>query len=341
MKSIEKYRDKVNLTLKEFLSKKLEKDKHYSESIKELIENVIEFNMRGGKRIRPITVIFAYRCFKDDDLVVKPSISIELMQAQLLIHDDIMDKAELRRGRPTIHKIYEKKFDDPSFGINMGINTGDLCASYIYDSILESGFGDKEKLNAIKYLGWILEREIYGQSLDVLPGFKDLKEENVWKIYELKTATYTMQGPLYLGCVLANAPKDKIKKLQEYAYNVGVAFQLQDDLNGIFGDVKETGKPNDSDAKEGKKTLVIVKTLELCEGKDRDFILSRYGKEGISEEEIRKIREIIIKCGALNYCKNKLNELIKKGKNSIKDVELREEGKEFLLEMADYVKSLF
>jgi len=339
MEKIENYREKVNICLKEFLDKKFEKDKNISPCVKELIENIMDYTLRAGKRIRPLIVVFAYKCFNDDDKVIKASLAIELMQSYLLIHDDIIDKSDLRRGKPTIHKVYEKKYGD-HLGMSMAILAGDLCSSYMYDTILESEFDDKEKVDAIKYLGWIHERENYGQALDTLPGFKEIREKDIWKIYELKTATYTMQGPIYLGCVLAGADEGKIKRLQEYAYNVGIGFQIQDDINGLFGDINITGKPNVDDAKEGKKTLLIVRALEMCNDEEREFILEKWGNSDIKDDEIERIREIVKDCGALDYCKEKLNGLIEKGKNSIKDVELKDEGKKFLLEMADYVKSL-
>lgn len=338
MKIIEKYREKVNSELLTFLNKKLEKDGKYSKHVKELIENVLEYNVWGGKRIRPLTIISAYKCFKDDDKVIPASICIELMQAYLLIHDDIIDKSDLRRGKPAMHKIYGKK--DNHFGISMAILAGDLCASYVYDGIIESDFSDKEKAEAIKYINWIINREIYGQALDISDSFRELKEEDVWKIYELKTATCTMQGPVYIGAVLANASKDKIERLQRYAYNMGLAFQIQDDINGIFGNAEEMGKPNDSDIKEGKKTLLIVKALEFSNKEDREFLLKKYGDSDINETDMIRIREIIKSCSALTHCKNKFNELIEKGKESLMNVELKEEGKDFLLEIADYIKNL-
>jgi len=333
MKNIEEYKEKVNLALKRFLEKKLD-DGKYSPKIKELIENIIEYNMRGGKRIRPLAIIFAYKCFKEDEkAVIDASIAIELMQAYLLIHDDIIDNADLRRGKPSMHKIYSSSGEE--FGKSMAILAGNLCSHYVYDSILDSSFSDKEKIDAIKYIDWIAERENYGQALDIIPGFK-ISEEEVMKIYELKTATYTMQGPLYLGACLASASPEK---LQEYGKNIGIAFQIQDDIIGIFGKVEETGKPNDSDIKEGKKTLLIVKAFELAGEDEKKFLLDNYGKKNVSEAEMEKIREIIKNLG-LDYCREKMNELIGKGKKSIINLNLRDEGKSFLLDMADYIKNL-
>lgn len=337
MDNLESYKNKVNLELKKFLGKKLEKDGKIKD-IKELIENLLEYNMRGGKRIRPALIAFAYKCFKDDEKIIPASICIELMQAYLLIHDDIMDKSDLRRGKPTLHKIYGK--EDSHLGVSMAILAGDLCAAYVYDSILESDFSEKERLEAIKYLNWIIEREIQGQTLDVILDFKNLTEEDVFTIYELKTATYTTQGPLYLGSVLANANQEKIQALQEYAYNLGIAFQIQDDLNGSFGEIEKIGKPNDSDIKEGGKTLLIVKALEFSDEKDKKFLLEKYGTE-VNKQELEKIRQIIKDCGAFDYCKNKLNELVEQAKKAIENLDIKEQGKTLLLETADYIKSLF
>ncbi len=338
MQNIELYKEKVNKSLGNFLDRKLMEDGKYSKDVKRLIENIIEYNTRGGKRIRPVTIIFTYKCFKDDDRIIDAAISLELMQAFLLIHDDIMDKSDLRRGGETIHKIYGK--EDKDFGVNIAILAGDLCASYTYDSIIETNFSDLEKNNAIKYISRVINREIYGQTLDIIPGFSKLTEEDVMNIYELKTATYTMQGPIYIGCVLANAPEDKIKKLQEFAYNLGIAFQIQDDINGVFGEVDKLGKPNDSDILEGKKTLLIVKALELCNKEYVEFLLKEYGNKNVSEESMNKIRKIIKECGAYDYCIKKFRELIEKSKKALADIELRKEGKDYLLEMADYIGGL-
>ena len=158
MDNIEKYRLKVERALIDFLEGKLEKGKHYSKSTKELLENVKEYTMRNSKRIRPVVMIFAYKCFKNDETVINASICIELLQSYLLMHDDFMDKSDLRRGKPTIHKVYEKRFDE-HFGVSMGALAGDLCYSFVYDSILMGDFGEKEKLDVISRFGWINERE--------------------------------------------------------------------------------------------------------------------------------------------------------------------------------------
>jgi geranylgeranyl diphosphate synthase type I len=339
MEYVNKHKDKINSILHDFLIKKLKEDGKYSPFIKELIENIIEFNMRGGKRIRPLLTIAAYKCFQNDEKINLPSISIELMQAYLLIHDDIMDNADLRRGKNSMHKIYEK-FKDKEFGTSIAMLAGNLCSAYTYDAVLESGFDDKLKNEAIKILGWVNERENYGQALDIALDFKTATEKDIFNIYELKTATYTAQGPIYLGSILANASKKDIGLLQKYAYNIGVAFQIQDDIIGTFGNEKETGKPNDSDIKEGKKTLLIQKTLEFCNAEEKKFLFENYGSKNLTTEKISKIRKIMQDSGAVDYCRKKLNDMIDEGKKAIENEKFKEEGKMFLLDLADYVKKL-
>lgn len=341
MQDITHFKERIENSLNKFFERKL-KNSNYSKDTLNLVSNLSEYTMRKAKRIRPIFGLFAYKCFNDsrldEDKIIDASIALELIQSYLLIHDDIIDNSDLRRGKPTIHKVYSKYNSD--FGKSMAILAGDLASSFVYDSIIESNLTDKQKINAAKWCCWILDREIYGQTMDILPNYENISEEDVLKIYELKTATYTVQGPLYFGASLAEAPEDKIKKLEEYAYNIGLAFQLQDDIIGIFGDVEETGKPNDSDIKEGKKTLLLVKTLQFCNQHDKKFFLEKYGNKDINNEDIDRIRKIIKESGAYDYCIKRLDEFILNGKKSIIALDIKKEGKDFLLEMADYIRSL-
>jgi len=339
MQKLEGYKREVELSLKEFLNQKLETDGKHHQYIYGLIKNILEYNLRKAKRIRPLVMIATYKCFREDDEIIKPAISIELMQAYLLIHDDIIDNSSLRRGKASMHKIYEKKYGKHA-GVSTAILAGNLCSSYAYESIIQSRFDIQEKLEALKIISWINDRENYGQAIDILPEFRNLNEKDIWKIYELKTATYTTQGPVMMGCILAKAPQEKAERLKEYAYNVGLAFQIQDDLNGIFGKTETLGKSNNSDIKEGKKTLLIVKALNLCGKKDKEYFLREYGNKNADQQTIEKIRSIIKECGAYSHCKNRLHELIKKAKQSISTLELRPEGKNFLLEIAEYIESL-
>ncbi|HEY0087853.1 MAG TPA: polyprenyl synthetase family protein, partial [Candidatus Lokiarchaeia archaeon] len=126
--------------------------------VKEAIKNLKEFTLRPAKRFRPILMIAAYKCFVDDDEIIMPSLSIELMQSSLLIHDDIMDRDDIRRGKKTMHKLYENK-RDPNYGISMGINIGDLCAILMFETLNKSGFNTETKFKAYNKLMEIYKKE--------------------------------------------------------------------------------------------------------------------------------------------------------------------------------------
>lgn len=325
---ITKYKVKIEEDLKKFFKEvRLPiKDKDTIESLR----SIEEFTMRPAKRLRPIIMAAAYKCFKDDDKILRPSLSIELMQTFLLVHDDVMDEDELRRGAPTVHKIYSNK-KDKQYGISMAICIGDLSCELMFDPIISSDFDDKKKLKAIKELLDIYRKEICGQIMDI-NNIESPSLEKVGNIHLLKTVPYTTDGPIKMGCAFAGGD---ISKFGHYGYLVGMAFQIKDDLLGIFGDTKKTGKSNASDILEGKMTYPIAYTLQKCSKEEKKFILDRLGEKGISEEDLNKVKEIIRKV-ALDDMNNLISNNIMKAKGGL-NPSLREEGVKILKEIADFV----
>ena len=156
-------------------------------------------------------------------------------------------------------------------------------------------------------------------------------------MHKLKTAIYTIEGPLHMGAIAAGASDDQLKILSEYAIPLGMAFQLKDDLLGLFGLEEKLGKPVDSDIKEGKKTILILKAMENAGKQQKEFIVNALGNKNITEKELIKLREIIKKTGSLSYSENLAEKLVKKAKDTIKNSDFEKQGKEFFLEIADYI----
>jgi len=216
----------------------------------------------------------------------------------------------------------------------MAICAGDLASSLSNEILVNVNFDNKGEV--IKILNEILGMVVHGQMLDIVYEKKnpdELSEEDILNVYGLKTATYTIEGPLHMGGLLAG--EKELKPLLDYGIVLGKAFQIRDDINGVFGSEDKTGKPNDSDLKEGKRTLLIIKTLKECDEEEKNFILNKLGKE-MSEDDINRIRELIKKY-ALDYCKDLCDKYVEEAKDFIKDVDFREEGKSFLLEIAEYI----
>lgn len=330
---LKKYPPLVEKELNEFFNEK-RKDAGFNPKVLEILDMIAEYTMRGGKRLRPLLMIVGYRLYggKDEVEVIKASCSIELIQSYLLIHDDIIDDSDLRRKKPTVHKIYEKNYGDKKFGQNMAIIAGDLASVYAEEIFDKVKIDEKLKYRALLRMASIVETTGYGQVLDVLSSkMEDFGERDLLLLHEYKTAKYTIEGPLILGAILAG--KTDFSLITNYAIPVGIAFQLQDDILGLFGTEETIGKPLTSDLEEGKKTLLVLKAME--DERYRDVIKSVLGKKNVGIEELEKVREIVRETGALEYTYTIAKEMVKKGIEALGEMD-REE-KIFLKEFAEYV----
>lgn len=341
---IAKYKLKIDSELKSFLDFKIKESRKISPYVSGLMKDVTEFTLRGGKRIRPVLTIVGYKAFNthNEKEIIKAAISVELMQAFLLIHDDIMDQDELRRGMPTFHKVYENKFklnkDHKHIGNSMAILAGDILAAMSLQPILTSGFPLSRRLEAASRFNNVILSTCYGQVLDIVSGYDSaFSSSDLRKVHMLKTAAYTLECPLQIGAILAGASDKDIGSISEFAIPLGQAFQIQDDIIGLFGDQKKIGKPVASDLKEGKKTLLILKALEKANKSEKQVILKSLGKKSLSRSEIDSVRDIIISTGSLDYSKSIAEKLVQKAVSSIRNSRLRDYSKEFLISLAGYI----
>jgi geranylgeranyl diphosphate synthase type I len=273
--------------------------------------------------------------------------AVELLHVFALIHDDIIDNSSLRRGEPTTHKQFEifhrqrellgRKKD---YGFSTAILAGDLAYSFAEEILTTAPFPQERMRRARYYFDQMKTQVIYGQYLDVLGGYKkSLTEDEVLQILEYKTAKYTVERPLQIGAMLAGADYKLIQTFSKYGIPFGQAFQLQDDIIGTFGSEKEIGKPNDSDIKEGKKTILVAKAFERASKKQRKILESVIGNKRSKEDEIKLVRKIIKETGSYDYCIKLAKELLNQATQAIKDVKLTEEGKEYLLAAVEYLEN--
>jgi geranylgeranyl diphosphate synthase, type I len=338
---------KFNKELDNFFVEKIKKASKIDSSSVEMIELLRDYTLRGGKRVRAAMLYYGYRCFSDKNLdrIVKVSICIELVQSYLLIHDDIIDKSDLRRGKLSLHKSYEKiakkyykNTDIKHFGTSMAICAGDIISAFANEILAKSNFKDKYKVLAINKMNNIIHKVIHGQVLDILSELRDVSVKEVSLIHKLKTATYTIQGPLHIGAILAGAKKKHLEILSKYAMPLGQAFQIQDDIIGMFGDCKKVGKPIDSDLKEGKKTLLILKALEKASVTEKKIINSALGNSNLTKKQFSDVQKIIKKTDSLEYSKDLAKELISKSKKAILKSKFKNYGKQNLIEIANYLE---
>ncbi len=325
-----------------FLDKFFDQSKKTGAKIDSRLVEILEIFQNycsGGKKLRGALTVLGYQLAggKDFKAVLPVSCGIELLHNFLLIHDDIFDKDETRRGKPTVHQIFSKGKDE-HYGLSMATITGDAGVFLGYQLIMSSSFPKQRMIKALSKLNDYLLKTAYGEILDIDFDFKkEISWDDVLKVRTYKTAYYTIVMPLTVGAVLAGAKDKTLKAIENYGVPVGIAFQLADDILGIFGKSKNTGKSSQSDIREGKKTLLFMKALELAKDEERRFLLKWYGSDGLDKEKIERIREAIKNSGSLDYSRELAREMSEKGKKYIPQITKDSGFRETLSSLADFI----
>ncbi|MDO8570405.1 MAG: polyprenyl synthetase family protein [Candidatus Daviesbacteria bacterium] len=295
--------------------------------------------LSGGKKLRGCEIFLGYQMFagmnKEEGLLA--SLTIEIIHSFLLMHDDVMDQDDLRRGEPTIHKKYAKHFGD-HYGESMAITLGDEGMFWAYRILNSLHFSRANMSKASEFLSQVLLEVGIGQALDITYEEQHkFSEEAVLQIHRYKTAEYTISGPLSVGAILAGADEKKLKAIKDFGIPVGIAFQIRDDELGMFSTEEELGKPVDSDLKEGKVTLLIVKALEFASVEDKKFLQSAHGNQKLTKEEVERVRTIIINSGAFAYSQKAARDLVEEGKKFIPEITDNIVYQKLLVQLADFV----
>lgn len=320
------------------------------EVVREMLLHSKEHNLRSSKRLRGSLVNFGFRLGggKVTEKVWRAAMAVELVHTALLMHDDFMDRDEVRRGGPTTHKYYETKaVDAPGafrshYGESMAVNAGDAVLCLGYQLLLECGFAVERTALAMKQMLRGIANTAYGQAYDVtLEVVKNWTEDDVISLHKAKTAVYTYENPLLIGITLAGVTGKKIKTiLSDYAMDGGVAFQLQDDILGVFGSEEETGKSADSDLKQGKCTLLVLKALEMGNRAQKIAVEKVWGKMKANRADLDIAKKAIEESGSLEYSKKLAKKLAAKAAktaNKLRKFNLNSGAVDYLQGIAEYM----
>ncbi|MCF7873352.1 MAG: polyprenyl synthetase family protein [Candidatus Omnitrophica bacterium] len=333
-----KIKKKIDKNLSGFLAK-LDKDYSLSSISPILFNKIKDFSLRKGKRIRPILFIVGYQGYKNKSAagLYQSALSIELLHNFMLIHDDIIDKSETRRGKPSMHAMFDNylaKNKKAKFnGNDLGIVVGDIVYALAINAFLsiKENFGRKEKA-----LRNFVKAAIFtgsGEFIELINGIKPLnklKKSDIYKIYDYKTAFYTFSCPLSTGAILAGVNKKEIDKINAYGKCLGRAFQIKDDILGIFGDEKKTGKSQTSDLQEAKKTLLIFYAYNKSRKKQQVKIKDLLLKEQINKKDLALIQKLILQSNSLNLAKKDIQNLIKKSQKILDQLAMKKSYKKAL-----------
>ncbi|UJR84163.1 Hypothetical protein I5071_62340 [Sandaracinus amylolyticus] len=286
--------------------------------------------LRGGKRFRPAMLAAAYVAAGDDDdvrAVTKAGVALELLQSYFLIHDDWMDQDETRRGGPSVHAELGRTFESEHAGAVSAILAGDLAIALAQSELLSQQGPSDRIAECARIFASTQSDVVFGQILDVHAAA--LGREDVELVHSLKTASYTALGPVRMGAALASATSSVRVALDRYAGPLGIAFQLRDDLLGVFGDPRVTGKPVGADIRRGKRTALV---LDLFEDDVSRPLLSRvFGRVDASDGEIEQVVSQMIERGARARLQSRLEELLTQSRDALRDAPLRERGRSALL----------
>ncbi len=286
----------------------------------------IEDLTSGGKKLRPLLCYWGWRAAggaADDPSVVTAGMALELFQAAALIHDDIIDRSDIRRGAPSVHKQFETRhrrqewrLDPERFGAGAAILAGDLCLSFseaaFASAAAASPGGSGGPARAIFNL---MRTEVMaGQYLDLLEEAVGADREataaveRALTIVRFKSAKYSTEHPMGIGGALAGAPKELLEQYSDFSLPLGEAFQLRDDLLGVFGDPSVTGKPAGDDLREGKRTLLIAKANLAGSPSQRQVLDADLGRPGMNDGDVAHLRSILEETGARDHVETLIEE---------------------------------
>lgn len=355
MEYIEKFKNYYG-EVKERINQKLESynEKIVKEENPILKENFSLFaNLNSeGKLVRGVLVNLGYFLKKEDKEYSEDlSLAYEVFQTAVLIHDDIIDNDNKRRGKDTIHYANEEKYKKISSNEKEVKHLSDSIAICVGDyglyeaiKIISEAYKDSPSLSSVltNFINTALTT-MKGELIDVILPFHGKNkllnekkiEENILEIYRLKTAHYTIVGPLSVGLILAGASKEELKEIEEFGEKVGIAFQIQDDILGIYSN--EMGKVKGSDIKEFKQTILYSHIINT---KYKEEFLKIYGKEDLTEQDIERVQELLKESLSYEYATNYMNHLYDESITLLEKINwITQDKKDILRGFVEYLRT--
>lgn len=345
------FRPLVDRRLQELYADKAKQAAMIDSSYQQLIEEMGAFVARGGKRIRPYLMYLAYVGYGGDRLnaALDMAASQELYHNFLLIHDDIIDRDITRYGGPNIAGRYSELLkthltpaEARHYADGIALMAGDTNAGLAFELILHADFDDRTKVRAAQRMTQMIFEVSGGEVLDVLLPLGDPKDVTPHRLHQVlhyKTATYSFDAPLQLGAILAGADDSQLGVIRELAVPVGCAFQLTDDLLGMFGSEETTGKPVTSDLAEGKRTILMQYGFDLADDKQRKVLERYFGDPNVTAEGHEEVKRILEVTGAHAKTQALAAQYATKADAALQELDIKPEVKAHLTEIMAFTVS--
>lgn len=343
-------RPRVQSVVDTFLAKQVPTLQAIGPDTSPLMDSVTSL-LSGGKRLRPAFCFWGYQAARpftpdnvniSDESVIQAAAALEFLQGCALIHDDVMDGSDTRRGQPAAHRQFASLHranqwtgSSDRYGEGAAILLGDLCLSWADELLLTADLPPASIAAAKKVYNEMRTELMAGQYLDLLEQARGGGSvERALRVVRYKSAKYTIERPLHIGAAIAQAPAHVYESLSGYGLPLGEAFQLRDDILGVFGDPETTGKPAGDDLREGKRTVLIAIATERADSAQLHAIHQHLGDEHLTLEGVAILREIIEQSGALAYTENLIDDLLNRALTSLTGAELDPNATEVLIGLA-------
>ncbi len=330
----------VTEQLREYLAQRRADAAYIGTDYADLTAALEEFVLRGGKRLRPAFAYWGWRAVADreaDASVWRLFAALELLQACALVHDDVIDDSATRRGLPTVHRIFAQKHLDrrwtgsaDQFGLSAAVLLGDLALVWADDIVATAELPQDARRRVQRVWADIRTEVLGGQYLDIVAESSGATTvASAMNVNTYKTASYTITRPLQLGAAAAADRPDVQAIFFEIGNDIGVAFQLRDDVLGVFGDPAVTGKPSGDDLRSGKRTVLLAEAIELADKTDPSaagLLRSSVGTD-LSDEQVRDLCGVIESVGALAAVEKHIDTLTTRSLDAIAAAPIDEHAK--------------
>ncbi|MBV9832664.1 MAG: polyprenyl synthetase family protein [Marmoricola sp.] len=301
-------------------------------------------SVSGGKRFRAAFCWWGHHAVSptvDEPALLRACASLELLHASALVHDDYMDASDVRRGRPTTHRAFEalhseRGWSGPSetYGAAAAILLGDLLLSWSDELLRTCGLPAERVLDALAYFDLTRSEVVTGQFLDVSAQARGSADvDTAMTVLRYKSAKYSIERPLHIGAALGGAPERLIAQLSRFGLPLGEAFQLRDDLLGVFGDPEVTGKPAGDDLVEGKRTVLVALALDALPPADARLLDSSLGT-ALEEDQVEQLRKLIDASGAREQVESVITELTSRSLRALDEAEITDGARQVLAGLA-------
>ncbi len=342
-------RARIEAALQEFVDREAGRLAELAPELAALADSARDYLLAGGKRLRPLFCYWGFHAVPErapsdsEEPLLRAAAALELVQACALAHDDVIDASDSRRGRPSLHREWQQRHEaagwsgtSERFGVATGILLGDLFLAWSDEMLATSGLTPAQMQRARGVWDAMRAEVLAGQFLDVVEQVRaESSIDRSLRIAELKSARYSVERPLLMGAAIAAAPVGLSDALRRFGRSIGVAFQLRDDLLGVFGDPELTGKPAGDDLREGKRTVLIAWAMANATVAQRSVLLAGLGSPDLTETDVSELRGLLRAIGAVDTVEAMIRQRSEQALRDLEEATVTAYARDGLLALAD------